>query len=103
MTASSTWSETMSLGPACAGGAVIVMMRSLANDALITSTMLRVKIDKMDSTDLYEQVAGELRRAVAEGDDEDLVPAAHDEFALGSGFLPNSQSAQGKKNVSSTW
>lgn len=43
-------------------------MRSLANDAIITSTMLHVKIDKTNSTDLYEQVAAEIRRAVAEGE-----------------------------------
>ena len=29
--------------------------------------MLRVKVDKADPTDLYEQVAGEIRRAIADG------------------------------------
>src|ERR671911_16529 len=29
--------------------------------------MLEVKVDRRDPTDLYEQVAGEIRRAIAEG------------------------------------
>jgi GntR family transcriptional regulator len=40
--------------------------------------MLDVKVDKLDPTDLYEQVAGELRRAIAEGEvtpGERLPPA----------------------------
>ena len=40
--------------------------------------MLDVKIDKGDPTDLYEQVAGEIRRAIAEGEarpGERLPPA----------------------------
>ena len=40
--------------------------------------MLRVKVDKADPTDLYEQVAGEIRRAIAEGEatsGERLPPA----------------------------
>ena len=44
----------------------------------MTSTILRVKIDRADPTDLYEQVAGELRRAIAEGEarpGERLPPA----------------------------
>jgi GntR family transcriptional regulator len=42
------------------------------------STMLDVKIDRRDPTDLYEQVAGEIRRAIAEGEatpGERLPPA----------------------------
>ncbi len=42
------------------------------------STMLRVKIDRTDSVDLYEQVAGEIRRAIADGEagpGERLPPA----------------------------
>jgi GntR family transcriptional regulator len=34
----------------------------------MTSTMLDVKVDRQDPTDLYEQVAGEIRRAIAEGE-----------------------------------
>ena len=40
--------------------------------------MLLVKVDKTDPTDLYEQVAGEIRRAIAEGEaaaGERLPPA----------------------------
>jgi len=40
--------------------------------------MIRVKVDKADPTDLYEQVAGEIRRAIAEGEaapGERLPPA----------------------------
>jgi GntR family transcriptional regulator len=40
--------------------------------------MLRVKVDRGDRRDLYEQVAGELRRAIAEGEarpGERLPPA----------------------------
>lgn len=59
-------------------------MRSFANEAIINSTMLRVKIDKTDSTDLYEQVAGEIRRAVAEGEAKpgDRLPSAKDLAAV---------------------
>src|SRR5690348_485827 len=42
------------------------------------STMLRVKIDRGDATDLHEQVAAELRRAIADGEaapGERLPPA----------------------------
>src|SRR5262249_61677417 len=35
--------------------------------ASITSTMLDVKLDSSDRLDLYEQVAAEIRRAIAEG------------------------------------
>jgi len=40
--------------------------------------MLGVKVDKSDPTDLYEQVAGEIRRAIADGEakpGERLPPA----------------------------
>jgi DNA-binding transcriptional regulator YhcF (GntR family) len=40
--------------------------------------MLNVKVDRRDPTDLYEQVAGEIRRAIAEGEatpGERLPPA----------------------------
>jgi GntR family transcriptional regulator len=40
--------------------------------------MLRVKVDRSDPTDLYEQVAGEIRRAIADGEagpGERLPPA----------------------------
>ena len=40
--------------------------------------MLKVKVDQADPTDLYEQVAGEIRRAIADGEakpGERLPPA----------------------------
>src|SRR6476661_4073656 len=40
--------------------------------------MLNVKVDRADPTDLYEQVAGEIRRAIADGEagpGERLPPA----------------------------
>lgn len=46
--------------------------------------MLRVKIDKTDLTDLYVQVAGELRRAIAEGEAKpgERLPPAKDLAAI---------------------
>jgi GntR family transcriptional regulator len=44
----------------------------------MSSTMLDVKIDRRDPTQLHEQVAGEIRRAIAEGEakpGEGLPPA----------------------------
>jgi len=52
--------------------------------AIITSTMLGVKIDRTDPTDLYEQVAGEIRRAIADGEAKpgDRLPPAKDLAAV---------------------
>ena len=47
-------------------------------DAIVTSTMFPVKIDRANPTDLYEQVAGQIRRAIADGEavpGERLPPA----------------------------
>src|SRR5215475_3662135 len=44
----------------------------------MTSTMLRVKVSRDERTDLHEQVAAEIRRAIAEGEalpGERLPPA----------------------------
>jgi GntR family transcriptional regulator len=43
-----------------------------------------VKVDKADPTDLYEQVAGEIRRAIAEGEAEpgERLPPAKDLAAV---------------------
>ena len=44
----------------------------------MTSTILEVKVDKADPTDLYQQVASEIRRAIADGEarpGERLPPA----------------------------
>jgi GntR family transcriptional regulator len=50
----------------------------------MTSTMLTVKVDRQDPTDLYEQVAGEIRRAIAEGEAKsgERLPPAKDLAAV---------------------
>jgi GntR family transcriptional regulator len=46
--------------------------------------MLNVKIDRGDPTDLYEQVAGEIRRAIADGEAKpgERLPPAKDLAAI---------------------
>ena len=46
--------------------------------------MLTVKVDRGDPTDLYEQVAGEIRRAIAEGEAKpgERLPPAKDLAAV---------------------
>jgi GntR family transcriptional regulator len=46
--------------------------------------MLKVKVDRADPTDLYEQVAGEIRRAIAEGEAKagERLPPARDLAAV---------------------
>jgi GntR family transcriptional regulator len=46
--------------------------------------MLDAKVDKNDPTDLYEQVAGEIRRAIAEGEAKpgERLPPAKDLAAV---------------------
>jgi GntR family transcriptional regulator len=50
----------------------------------MNSTMLDVKVDRGDPTDLYEQVAGEIRRAIADGEAKpgDRLPPAKDLAAV---------------------
>lgn len=50
----------------------------------MNSTMLDVKVDKTDATDLYEQVAAEIRRAIADGEAEPggRLPPAKDLAAV---------------------
>ena len=50
----------------------------------MTSTMLDVNIDKRDPTDLFEQVAGEIRRAIADGEAKpgERLPPAKDLAAV---------------------
>jgi DNA-binding transcriptional regulator YhcF (GntR family) len=50
----------------------------------MTSTMLDVKVDKKDPTDLFEQVAGEIRRAIADGEAKpgERLPPAKDLAAV---------------------
>ena len=46
--------------------------------------MLSVKVDRADPTDLYEQVAGEIRRAIADGEAKagERLPPAKDLAAI---------------------
>ena len=46
----------------------------------MTSTMLRVKVDRRESLDLHEQVAAQIRRAIADGEAApgDRLPPAGD-------------------------
>src|SRR5213595_773379 len=50
----------------------------------MNSTMLDVKVDRSEPTDLYEQVAAEIRRAIAEGEASpgDRLPPAKDLAAV---------------------
>jgi GntR family transcriptional regulator len=52
--------------------------------ATMTSTMLEVKVDRADPTDLYEQVAAEIRRAIADGEAKpgERLPPAKDLAAV---------------------
>src|SRR6266513_3691524 len=52
----------------------------------MNSTMFDVKVDRAEPTDLYEQVAGEIRRAIADGEakpGERLPPACDLAAVLG--------------------
>ena len=46
--------------------------------------MINVKVDKSESTDLYEQVAAEIRRAIADGEAKpgERLPPARDLAAV---------------------
>ena len=50
----------------------------------MTSIMIDVKVDRRDPTDLYEQVAAEIRRAIAEGEAKpgERLPPAKDLAAV---------------------
>src|SRR6266513_4783528 len=50
----------------------------------MNSTMFDVKVDRAEPTDLYEQVAGEIRRAIAEGEAKpgERLPPAKDLAAV---------------------
>ncbi len=50
----------------------------------MTSTILGVKIDRSDPTDLFEQVAAEIRRAIAQGEAKpgERLPPARDLAAI---------------------
>jgi len=50
----------------------------------MTGTMLKVKIDKHEPTELFEQVAAEIRRAIADGEAKpgERLPPARDLAAV---------------------
>jgi GntR family transcriptional regulator len=50
----------------------------------MNSTMLKVKIDKQEPTELFEQVAAEIRRAIADGEAKpgERLPPARDLAAV---------------------
>lgn len=50
----------------------------------MTSTIIRVKVNRAESVDLHEQVAAELRRAIAEGEAKpgERLPPARDLAAV---------------------
>jgi GntR family transcriptional regulator len=50
----------------------------------MTSTMLSVKVSRAEPTDLHEQVAGEIRRAIADGETKpgERLPPARDLAAV---------------------
>src|SRR5438309_11994970 len=50
----------------------------------MTSTMIRVKVNRTESLDLHEQVAAEIRRAIAEGEAKpgERLPPARDLAAV---------------------
>jgi GntR family transcriptional regulator len=50
----------------------------------VTGTMLKVKIDKQEPTELFEQVAAEIRRAIADGEAKpgERLPPARDLAAV---------------------
>src|SRR5918911_2825878 len=50
----------------------------------MTITMFRVKVDRRDALDLHEQVAAEIRRAIAEGEAKpgERLPPARDLAAV---------------------
>src|SRR6266508_3532361 len=56
------------------------MLIVASSEASITGTMFRVKVDRDEPTDLHEQVAGEIRRAIAEGEAKpgERLPPARD-------------------------
>ena len=46
----------------------LALWTSVGDRSTITSTMLTVQVDRTESIPLHDQVAGEIRRAIAEGE-----------------------------------
>jgi GntR family transcriptional regulator len=60
------------------GGVVREEVLCSSDDATMNSTMFRVKVNRQEPTELHEQVAAEIRRAIADGEarpGERLPPA----------------------------
>ena len=57
---------------------------SVRNRSTITSTMLNVEVDRSESSPLHDQVAAEIRRAIAEGEagPGERLPLAKDMAAV---------------------
>jgi GntR family transcriptional regulator len=55
-----------------------------SNDATMISTMFKVKVSRSDPTELHEQVAAEIRRAIADGEAKpgERLPPAKDLAAV---------------------
>src|ERR1051326_5751880 len=55
-----------------------------SSSAIMNSTMLKVKIDRQEPTELFEQVAAEIRRAIADGEAKpgERLPPARDLAAV---------------------
>src|SRR5436189_5999263 len=60
------------------------LLKTSCDEASISSTMLEVKVDRSEALGLHEQVAAELRRAIAEGEagPGDRLPPARDLAAV---------------------
>jgi GntR family transcriptional regulator len=60
------------------------VLDGLDDDAIIVSTMLGVKLDRNDPTELYLQVAAEIRRSIADGEAKpgERLPPARDLAAV---------------------
>src|SRR3954471_23226492 len=61
-----------------------VGLTAMADEASLASTMLGVKIDRDDDVQIHEQVAAELRRAIADGEAKpgERLPPARDLAAV---------------------
>src|SRR4029077_16398334 len=69
-------------GPRARRGKEVLVVRS--SSAIVSSTMLKVKIDRQEPTELFEQVAAEIRRAIADGEAKpgERLPPARDLAAV---------------------
>src|SRR5207302_1649998 len=66
------------------GAACVVELRPSSDGASITSTMFPVKVDRAEPVELHEQVAAEIRRAIADGEAKpgERLPPARDLAAV---------------------